>query len=168
MSYTVGIDTGVSGAWALLRTDVQPPKLVSVHDIPVRPAFVGRGQEVNDEELALQMRPLRLMGIQLVVIEWSWARSGQSIGAMFNFGVTHGISLSTVRASVPTDARVQRVIPVIWKSAMGLNADKQWSIQVASNMFPEHEQTFDKHDGRAEAALLAVYAHRLVEAQRMA
>jgi len=58
------------------------------------------------------------------------------------------------------DISFREVRPVDWKKRLGVPADKAGARRIASEMFPDsaEEWKLAKHDGRAEAALIAVYA----------
>jgi hypothetical protein len=48
----------------------------------------------------------------------------------------------------------------VWKRSLGLTSDKRASLDRARLMFPSADLRLAKHDGRAEALLLAHYAMR--------
>ena len=64
--------------------------------------------------------------------------------------------------SNPVLVPVRPVPPSTWKKALGLSADKNASRQRAIETWPEHVRTFARvrDDGRAEAALLALFGAR--------
>jgi crossover junction endodeoxyribonuclease RuvC len=51
------------------------------------------------------------------------------------------------------------VRPNIWKKAIGCPKDKDMARMLASRLLPQHSDNWPlkKHDGRAEAALIALY-----------
>jgi hypothetical protein len=49
------------------------------------------------------------------------------------------------------------VTPSVWKSSLRLSKDKNASLHKARLMFPAAELHLAKHDGRAEALLIAQY-----------
>lgn len=57
------------------------------------------------------------------------------------------------------DVPFEEVLPAKWKAAMGLSSSKSASREMASQIFPDQSHLFArvKDDGRAEAALLAVF-----------
>jgi crossover junction endodeoxyribonuclease RuvC len=71
---------------------------------------------------------------------------GQVCGAMQAFAVAHFIKIKLVN-------------PAHWKRVMGVTADKDSSRQRASQLFPRYAQLWSrrKNDGRAEAALIAIF-----------
>jgi hypothetical protein len=54
--------------------------------------------------------------------------------------------------------RIELVTPSVWKRALGLGKDKDASLHKARLLFPMAELHLAKHDGRAEALLIAHYA----------
>lgn len=147
---TLGIDPGLTGALALLDADGIP---VLVADLPV----------IRDRSLAwidgaaLQSTLLdAIRGRQCrAVVERVSAMPRQGVASSFAFGVGLGSILATVQTlSLP----IELVTPAAWKAAMGLTRDKRASIDKARLLFPTADLSLAKHDGRAEALLLAHYA----------
>lgn len=58
--------------------------------------------------------------------------------------------------------QLEEVVPVIWKRAMGLTKDKERSRLKAMKMYPKADIKLKKHEGRAEALLLAAYWQRVL------
>ena len=56
--------------------------------------------------------------------------------------------------------RVEMVLPQVWKKALGLKADKEESLIMARQLFPDALLNLKKHHGKAEALLIAEYARR--------
>lgn len=85
------------------------------------------------------------------------------VGA-FTFGREFGALKAALRIA---GCRVCLVQPALWKAAMGLTSDKSLSRQRAITLFPDAASLFrrKKDDGRAEAALLAVYGERFLVKQ---
>ena len=84
---------------------------------------------------------------------------GQGVVSTFNFGYNAGILLGVLEAHRLT---VLKVKPNVWKCNMGLDRNKNTSIALAKKKFPDYSSYFKraKDDGRAEAALIAWYAHK--------
>jgi hypothetical protein len=53
---------------------------------------------------------------------------------------------------------VELITPAVWKRALGLSSQKLASLHKARLLFPGAELHLAKHDGRAEALLLAYHA----------
>jgi len=92
----------------------------------------------------------------MAIIEQVAAMRGQGVTSMFRFGQSYGVTQMAVAAhKIP----MQFVTPAKWKSYLGLSRDKGVSRSLASQRFPKQADLFKrvKDDGRAEAALLALY-----------
>ncbi len=57
--------------------------------------------------------------------------------------------------------RIITAYPQTWKAAFGVTADKQTSLDVAREMFPEVDLSLKKHHNIAEALLLAEYGRQV-------
>ena len=78
------------------------------------------------------------------------------MSSVFRFGEGYGMLQACIAANKhPTHF----VTPAKWKGHFGLNRDKGVSRSKAMERFPEYAQLFSrvKDDGRAEAALIALY-----------
>lgn len=150
MTLIVGIDPGQTGALAVLSGDGE---LEALHDLPI----------IRDGKLAwidaqgmtallldsLQGRPAR------AVIERVSAMPKQGIASAFTFGVGFGSLLALVQARY---LPIELVTPATWKRALGLSSDKRASLDKARLLYPMADLPLAKHDGRAEALLLAHWA----------
>lgn len=141
----MGVDPGISGAVAFYFPMV--PGRVAVDDVPLA------GGEINVNELA---RLIRIHRPTLAVMEKVSAMPGQGVVSMFNFGRSYGDVRGTIGAM---DVPLHFVTPQKWKKHFGLPADKEQCRLRAIRMFPNAAESFKlkKHDGRAEAALIALY-----------
>lgn len=150
----MGVDPGFSGAIAVYNP--KSNRLVDVIDFPVT---TGKKPEILISEFA-DFISTHASSTRLCVIEDVGAMTGvEGRQSMFRFGfatgVAHGVIGSFLIPIVTTK-------PAVWKTLMGLSREKRLSIEKARAMFPTHSQTFtSKHDGRAEAALLAVFGKRI-------
>jgi crossover junction endodeoxyribonuclease RuvC len=149
---TIGIDPGLTGALAIID-DVGA--VVALADLPI----------IRDLSLAwvdgsaLQSVLLDAIGGRQsrAVIERVSAMPKQGIASSFLFGVGFGSILSVLQAMhIP----LEFVTPAAWKRSYGLSKDKHASLHKARLMFPTAELHLAKHDGRAEALLIAEYARR--------
>jgi len=147
----IGIDPGFSGAIAFYA-----PKenIVSIYDMPVYQNAKGK-TEINLYELHEILEP-ETDEPHMAIIEQVAAMRGQGVTSMFRFGQSYGATQMAVAAhKIP----MQFVTPAKWKSYLGLSRDKGVSRSLASQRFPKQADLFKrvKDDGRAEAALLALY-----------
>lgn len=149
---TLGIDPGLSGAIAMLDCD---GKARFVRDLPV----------IRDKSLAwidggeLQSLILNERSGQPItaMIERVGSMPGQGVASSFLFGVGFGSVLGVLQAlAIP----IEFVTPGTWKKSYGLAADKKAALHKARLLYPDMELhlRLAKHDGRAEALLIARYA----------
>lgn len=147
---TIGIDPGLSGALAVLDAD-GTPELVA--DLPV----------IRDRSLAwIDGAALQSMLLEVLhgrpcraAVERVSAMPRQGVSSSFTFGVGFGSILATLQTlRLP----LELITPVQWKTALGLGKDKRASLDKARLLFPSAELHLAKHDGRAEALLLAHFA----------
>jgi crossover junction endodeoxyribonuclease RuvC len=149
MSLTIGIDPGLTGAVAVLSPDGSP-ELVA--DLPIiRDAKLAW---VDGSELQ-SMLMLALRGRQATaIIERVSSMPAQGIASAFQFGVGFGSVLSVIQA---LHLRLELVTPGVWKRSLGLSKDKHASLHKARLLYPTADLRLAKHDGRAEALLIAHY-----------
>ncbi len=105
--------------------------------------------------------------VETAVVELVNGMTGQGASHSFEFGRNVGIVHGVLAANfIPTET----VTPVKWKRAVGIKAPpkgekpaKDESRAAATRLLPAHAGlwTLAKHDGRAEAALMAYYWARL-------
>jgi len=147
----VGIDPGLKGGIAFLRNSK-----VEIHDMPTMPNPKGK-EELDLFALGSILRPLWPWGGRNVaVLEKVHAMPKQGLSSTFRFGEGYG---ALQMALIGHGYELHYVTPAVWKRHFGLSADKGVSRGLASRRFPESASQFTrvKDDGRAEAALLAVY-----------
>lgn len=141
----------MSGAIAALDTLTGTLRVI---DMPVTKDPKGRAC-IDPYELLQILKPpsdTRCMA----VVEHVHAMPKQGVSSSFNFGEGYGALKMAIAAHyIP----VQFITPAIWKKHFGLSSDKGLSRGLASNRFPANAKDFVriKDDGRAEAALLALY-----------
>jgi crossover junction endodeoxyribonuclease RuvC len=147
VSVVIGIDPGLSGGIAALFSDGD----AIACDLPV----------ISDRSLSW-IDGAKLQGMLLgwisngvratCVVERVSSMPGQGVASSFQFGVGFGSILSVVQTlRVP----LELVTPAVWKRALGLSGDKSASLNKARLLFPSADLSLKKHDGRAEALLLA-------------
>lgn len=151
-----GIDPGKSGALVFLY----PDNSVAVFDVPL--------QKVNGKEVPAYGEWARAWGSALaserpdrIVIEKVSAMPGQGVSSTFNFGSSWGFVKALAHSY---GAAVYDPSPSAWKGKMSLlKADKNASREKVSSLLPAMVPYVGraKDDGRAEAALLALYGRGL-------
>ena len=151
-------DPGLRGAFALLDG-----ARLEILDMPVRTVSVGspkRDRDFIDEQRVFALLAGHaLIGVDRFVVEQVGGVAGQSAPAAFAFGYGFGIVIgAAMAAKVP----IERVTATVWKKALRVHSDKRASRGRASELLPHHADLWplQKHDGRAEAAMIALYAQR--------
>lgn len=145
----VGIDPGLSGALAFYFPSV--PDRVAAEDMPTAAKMV---------DLATLAARIQQMRPDLAVVEQVASRPGQGVASTFKFGAAYGAILGVLGA---LQIRTALVTPTTWKRHFGLDSDKEKSRALALRTFAKSPGHFarKKDDGRAEAALLALYGASL-------
>jgi len=162
----VGIDPGLYGALAVI--DDSQPDDVLIFDIPTLDVGVGRTMAgtkkrkvvVDEVALARIFDAIAKVGAAHVTIEHVGVRPGEGAVGAFSFGRAVGLLLGMAHAHFMP---ISHVRPQEWRKAMGVKGDKDQSRLAAKGLFPKWSDLFElkKHDGRAEAALIAKYGERL-------
>lgn len=150
---TIGIDPGMTGAISFLGQgqNAEPP-VCKVFDLPV----IRDGALSWIDGARLRSRILSERdGPCFAVIERVSAMPKQGVASSFNFGVGFGSVLGVLGAiGIP----VEFVTPSKWKRELGLSRDKHASLHKARLLFPDCELSLCKHEGRAEALLIAYWS----------
>lgn len=151
--YIIGIDPGLSGAVACLD--------VSTHDVTIldMPTYKGKTGKVvvnSMELLEILEPPSSEPGSVFAVLEQVWARPKEGVSSAFRFGRAYEACVTSLAAH---KYDVRDVTPPVWKKYFGLKSDKGLSRGLAIQRFPRQAALFKrvKDDGRAEAALIALY-----------
>lgn len=146
----IGIDPGLrSGAIASIDHN---GNFVAADDI------VADGDKIDVKALKEQIYRITVPGdTYAICIEHVGVRPGQGISSSGKFMRAFG-AIEAVSALLSD--RVEMVLPQAWKKAMGVNAEKEKSLLMARNLFPDAMLKLKKHHGRAEALLIAEYARR--------
>lgn len=151
MMNVIGIDPGVSGAVAFYNgTDM------AVRDLPAVKAAKATSLDVT--ALARMLDGINETCAH-VFIERVSAMPKQGVASSFNFGRSFGELHGLVAAQfVP----VTLVPPQTWKKVLGVPREKDGARLRASQLLPRASDQWPlkKHDGRAEAALIALYGWR--------
>jgi len=147
-----GIDPGKSGSIAFY--DFKNKTLNHLFDMPLF------NDEVSPEKLSAIITTYKDC-TALAVIEQNHSRPNQGVASMFKFGYVSGLAVGVCAGC---GIKIHLTKPQVWKSLMGLSSDKKLSLQKAIQKFPDKQKLFarKKDDGRAEAALLAVFGERLL------
>jgi crossover junction endodeoxyribonuclease RuvC len=154
----LGVDPGKNGAAVVLRTD--PLSVMEHLDCPLFEIAAKGGKKSRQLDVRTIGEWLRHL-TRDVLIQHAWiekvnAFAGESARNSFEFGETYGAWRAAMAA---LELPFSEVPPAGWKKAMRLNADKELSRKVAIALFTGQSELFrlKKHDGRAEAGLIAYY-----------
>ena len=160
----VGIDPGITGAIAFISSSStqETPKFVAVYDFPTKEEKIGKRLKLRIDIIDLSLLiETYSKDINLAVIEevgQIGTKADPFSAFVFGFatGLVHGVLSSH-------GVKILTAKPLIWKAALGLDANKEKSIAKAIALFPESSQFLKrkKDHGRAEAILLAHFAWKL-------
>lgn len=144
----MGIDPGAHGAIACL----EGAQLV-VRDMPTISEGAKSRERCDPSAMAALMRAFQP---DHVFVELVHSMPGNGGTAMFTFGTAYGYARGIPAA---LGFPVTLVSPMAWKQALRVPADKDAARSRASQLMPKHAGLWPlkKHDGRAEAALIALY-----------
>ena len=151
-----GCDPGLSGAVALL--DAATGAVIDILDMPT--LALSRSGKAKRE-----LDPHALAGaigrdrIAHAFVEQVGAMPGQGVSSVFSFGKSYGVVIGVLATlGVP----MTFVAPAVWKRALQVPAAKDGARARASQLLPAAAAHWPlvKHDGRAEAALIATYGLR--------
>lgn len=157
----IGIDPGKSGALALFDSEVgRHGEITQIWDMPWQWVRVSGEPRKAVCAVGIQ-RTLLESEATHAVIEKVGGLPGQSGSASFTFGFGVGL----VHASAIALAMViENPSPMLWKAKMRAPKNKNAARARATEMLPHARHWWPNvgHDGRAEAALLALYGARHV------
>lgn len=149
----LGIDPGVSGAFALI--DPFTKKIVAVEDMPTVVVTINKKNR-NVISAPLIVDIVKRFNPTKAVLEKVGVRPGEGGVGAFTFGRGVGQIEGILAAlGVPLES----VLPATWKRKLDVPADKGGARMKAMTLFPERAADFKrvKDDGRAESALIAYY-----------
>ena len=150
----IGIDPGIAGALALY--DAAADSLL-IEPIPTFTVKVGKGRrQIPDHYGVARIIDAWAPLNPTVWIEAVGTRPGEGAVGAFSFGKTYGILLGVAAAHF---LRMELVTPAAWKAALKVKGPKDESRLRASALLPKFSGLWPlaKHDGRAEAALIALH-----------
>lgn len=146
-----GIDPGLSGAIAFLSATHE----LTVHDMPT--LFLSRnGKNKREIDAHVLADMLQKINPNHCYVELVGAMPGQGSSSTFAFGKAYGIVIGILAALHISNTFVS---PRRWKLALGVPALKDGARARASQLMPSaaYQWPLVKHDGRAEAALIAYW-----------
>ncbi len=146
MSGVIGIDPGLTGAIAALGVLSES---VAIIDMPVMDGRVDPYELVG---ILTALGP-----VDRVVVESQQAFPRQGVSSSFKTGMNYGILLGVLAA---LERPVVHVSAAVWTRSLRVGADKGAHRRRACETWPAHAALFKrvKDDGRADAALIALWA----------
>lgn len=155
MAIVCGVDPGINGALALLDADACT---VEIFDMPTH-EFETTKRRVKIDCHGIS-RVLSKEGLIHVYLEEVYSSPQMGVVSAFNFGEGKGM-IEGVCAALGLP--LTQIKPAKWKKDMNVPADKKAAVMRASQLIPGAAPLFKGprggvYDGRAEAAILALYA----------
>lgn len=144
-----GIDPGAKGAMAILDPAGNPLKVVDLPLIEDKNTCW-----VDGSELTSKIRELNISNGITFAVERVASMPRQGVSSTFKFGCNFGSILGALRV---LQFPIELITPTTWKKHFQLDSDKKAALHKARMMFPTAELHLEKHEGRAEALLLAYY-----------
>lgn len=145
MKIYCGIDPGFSGAWGMID---EHGKYVSCGDMIHDGHFILANHVWEEMSQARDRQDIE------VVVEAVHAMPKQGVSSTFKFGMAYGAAIALAqRFNVP----VWGVAPRVWKKCLKLDSDKDKSLLLARELWPNAPLARKKDNGRAEALLLAYW-----------
>lgn len=145
MKIYCGIDPGFSGAWGMID---EHGKYVSCGDM------INDGHFILAHHVWAEMSQARDRQDIEVVVEAVHAMPKQGVSSTFKFGMAYGAAICLAQRF---NVYVNGVAPRIWKKALKLDSDKDTSLLLARELWPNAPLARKKDNGRAEALLLAYW-----------
>ena len=145
----VGVDPGVSGAFAFFSTDHTGH--IDVYDMPILDGDVDPQDAVPDD---------RKVPANIAMIERSHPHPKEGVSSVWRYASAFTTAVVVIKL---LEIPIIFVSPAKWKKSLSLTKDKEQSRARAIETFPACAELFrlNKHHNRAEAAMLAFYASTL-------
>lgn len=153
MRYIGGIDPGLRGALAVI--DLKHNEL-HVWDTPTYSVMVSGKERKRCDHHAFH-EALNTFPLDVAMLERVQSTPNDGHVGAFTFGKVTGIAIGLC---VGSGIELEEVTPAKWKMMMNVAADKDMARHRASMLFPRCADMWRRQmdDGRAEAALIALYA----------
>jgi crossover junction endodeoxyribonuclease RuvC len=147
----IGIDPGLTGACALLGGS--GGDMLGLFDLPV--ARDHKRTWIDGRELRLRLLPGEPY-VCRTFVEAVHAMPKQGVSSAFQFGCGFGSIIGCLQTlGMP----IEFVPPTQWKKDLNLAREKSAALDKARLLFPAAELHLKKHDGRAEALLIAHWGY---------
>lgn len=164
--FVLGIDPGLKGALAFYNPETGG---LDVEDMPTLKSGGAKGKTAVDRAALARLIDVRAKDIVHCYLEKAGPQPLDGVVGAFTSGRGYGLLEGILTAHfVPLTI----VPPADWKKTMGCTGDKQQSTARAGELLPRHATKFcgpkgGIKDGRAEAAVLAVFGARQLALQTL-
>jgi crossover junction endodeoxyribonuclease RuvC len=150
----IGIDVGLDGAIAMMRGET----LTGIVDMPTV-SLTRNGKAKRQISIPELIAILDEFKPEEAYCERVFAMSGQGVTSVFSFGRSLGAIEGVLAARL---IKTTLVTPQTWQKSMGVSGGKDGARARAMELFPWNVDYFKlkKHDGRADAALIACWGLR--------
>jgi crossover junction endodeoxyribonuclease RuvC len=150
----IGIDVGLNGAIAMMRGET----LTGIVDMPTV-SLTRNGVAKRQISIPELISILDEFKPEEAYCERVFAMSGQGVTSVFSFGRSLGAIEGVLAARL---IKTTLVTPQAWQKGMGVSGGKDGARARAMELFPHNVDYFKlkKHDGRADAALIAAWGLR--------
>ena len=143
----MGCDPGLSGAISFYYPEHQMQ--IACYDMPV---------DTNGVDAYALAKIVRQFMPDVAFVERVHSMPKQGVSSTFTFGEAYGTAKGVFAA---IGIQIKLVSPRVWKGEFELSKDKNESLEMARMLWPDCAHfTRKKDNGRAEAALLAMYGYK--------
>jgi len=144
--YIVGVDPGKKGAFGIVN---KKGEFIEAFDMPLL-----KPENLIDEKVLVDL--LRDLPHRAVVhIEKVNSMPRDGVTSAFSFGYGYGLVVGILRSFKYV---IHRTRPAVWKKAyFQPKSTKKDSLALARSKYGKEHFPLEKHDGRAEACLIADY-----------
>jgi len=143
-----GIDPGFSGAWGAITHNGNYHACGDMHHTD---------KHLESNKIWGEICLARDKQDCEVIVEAVHSMPGQGVSSTFKFGMSFGAAIALAERF---DCPWHLVSPREWKKEMGLTSDKDDSLAMARELWPNAPLARKKDNGRAEALLLAEFWRR--------
>jgi crossover junction endodeoxyribonuclease RuvC len=150
----IGIDVGLNGAIAMMRGET----LTGIVDMPTV-SLDRNGKTKRQISIPELIAILDEFKPEEAFIEKVFAMAGQGVTSVFSFGRSLGAIEGVIAAR---SIKATLITPQTWQKSMAVSGGKDGARARAMELFPYNVDYFKlkKHDGRADAALIACWGLR--------
>ena len=152
VEYTLGIDPGMKGGWAVIGEGYDGYYIAGGR-IPTK--AYGKRRRVDTDAWKQAFYDQKVYSVDRAVCEMVWSSPQQGVVSAFSMG--SALASALAMCEIYFEVEPVLVTPVAWKKSFGLSSDKRASLDLAKDYWPDAPVKWDvlANDGIAEAALMA-------------